>query len=45
MITCDLKFVECQDNAYKVYFDELKDFVQCTFFVRPLVFKIIEIIG
>ena len=44
MLTLALKVVESQDKAYKVYFHELRNFVQETFFVKLLVFAIIEII-
>ena len=38
MLTRDLKVVESQDKAYKVYFHELRNFAQQTFFVKLLVF-------
>ena len=34
MLTRDLKVVESQDKAYKVYFHELRNFAQQTFFVK-----------
>ena len=34
MVTRDLKVVESQDKAYKVYFHELRNFAQQTFFVE-----------
>ena len=45
ILTLLLKVVETRDKIYKMYFDELSNFVGGTFFVRPLVFEIIEIIG
>ena len=45
ILTLLLTVVECQDKVYKMYSDELSNFVGGTFFVRPLVFEIIEIIG
>ena len=45
ILTLLLKVVETQDKFCKMYFDELSNFVRGTFFVRPLVFEIIEIIG
>ena len=45
ILTLLLKVVETRDKACKMYFDELSNFVGGTFFVRPLVFEIIEIIG
>ena len=43
--TFDRNVVECSDKAQNVYFDELSNFVEQTFFVGLLVFDIIEIIG
>ena len=40
-----LKVVESQDKVCKMYYDEMSNFVGRLFFVRPLVFEIIEIIG
>ena len=45
IVTFDIKVVESWDKVYKMYFDELSNFVGETFFVRPLVFEIIEVIG
>ena len=45
MLTLLLKVVESQDKVCKMYFDELSRFVGETFFIRFLVFEIIEIIG
>ena len=44
ILTLLLKVVETQDKVCKMYFDELSNFGGGTFFVRPLVFEIIEII-
>ena len=43
--TFDRNVVESSDKAQNVYFDELSNFVEQTFFVGLLVFEIIEIIG
>ena len=45
IVTFDIKVVESWDKDDKVYFDELSNFVGETFFVRPLVFEIIGVIG
>ena len=45
ILTLLLKVVETRDKVYKMYFDELSNFVGGTVFARPLVFEIIEIIG
>ena len=45
ILTLLLKVVETLDKLCKMYFDELSNFVGGTFFARPLVFEIIEIIG
>ena len=45
MPTFDRNVVESSDKAQNVYFDELSNFVEQTFFVGLLVFEIIEIIG
>ena len=42
ILTLLLKVVETRDNACKMYFDELSNFVGGTVFVRPLVFEIID---
>ena len=44
-VTLARKVAEDQDKADEVYFDKLSIFVGGTFFVRALVFEIIEIIG
>ena len=44
MPTFDRNVVESSDKAQNVYFDELSNFVEQTFFVGLLVFEIIEII-
>ena len=45
ILTLLLKVVESRYEVWKMYFDELSNLVGETFFVRPLVFEIIEIIG
>ena len=45
ILTSDPEVVEGRNKGYEVYFDELINFVGETFFVRSLVFEIIEIIG
>ena len=45
ILTLLLKVVESLYEVWKMYFDELSNLVGETFFVRPLVFEIIEIIG
>ena len=44
ILTLLLKVVETPDKICKMYFDELSNSVGGTFFIRPLVFEIIEII-
>ena len=44
ILTLLLKVVETRDEVCDMYFDELSNFVGGTFFVRALVFEIIEII-
>ena len=43
--TFDPKVVEGWNKDDRLYFDDLSNCVEETFFVRPLVFEIIEIIG
>ena len=45
ILTSDVKVVESQDKAHKVYFDERNNFVEDSFSARPLLFAIIGIIG
>ena len=42
ILTSDAEVIEAQGKAYYVYFYELSNFVGGTFFVRPLIFEIIE---
>ena len=44
-VTLARKVVESWDCTQNVYFDELNNFIGTTFFIRALVFEIIEIIG
>ena len=44
-VTFDMDDLESWDKFWMVYFDELSNFVEQTFFVGLLFFDIIEIIG